>query len=211
MIIYMATNKINGKEYIGQTVGNLQKRKRQHIRRALSENNNVYFCNAIRKHGPDNFDWEILHDNINDIDDLNRLEVYYIKLYDTYNNGYNLTLGGGGRSGCIVSDVTKKKLSVLNEGKNNRMYGSCRSGKEAPMYGKRHSKETKKKMSEGRIGKYYGKDSPVARAVIINGNYFDTITEASKFFNISPSAISMRLKRQTYGCQYIKNKGVLYE
>jgi len=45
----------------------------------------------------------------------------------------------------ITSEETKKKISKAMKGKNNPMYGKC--GKESPMYGKRHTEETKKKIS----------------------------------------------------------------
>ena len=141
MIIYMATNRVNGKEYIGQTVGSLVKRKSQHMTATMSHIDNSYFHKAIRKYGIDNFKWKIIH-KCNDADFLNRLEIFYIGYYDTFiGNGYNLTLGGGGRFGYKISDETRKKLSI------------ARIGKDSPMYGKKHSAETKRKMSEAQKGK----------------------------------------------------------
>ena len=51
MIIYMAINKINGKSYIGQTINSLKQRKGEHVRRFSLNNDNLYFHNALRKHG----------------------------------------------------------------------------------------------------------------------------------------------------------------
>lgn len=153
MLIYKATNKINGKLYIGQTVRSLESRKQRHISEALNKSNNMYIGRAIRKYGSENFDWCVLHECSN-IDDLNQMEIHYIKLYNTFNTGYNLTLGGEGVVGCIPSNETKKKLSELQKGKNNSFYG------------KKHSEKTKKEMSKTRRGKGHplygkrGKDNP---------------------------------------------------
>lgn len=89
--IYMYTNKINGMKYIGQTICKLKKRHWEHLNR-----DNSYIDRALRKYGEENFDLSILEDNINDIEKLNELEIFYINKYDTFNNGYNLTKGGCG-------------------------------------------------------------------------------------------------------------------
>lgn len=146
MIVYMATNRINGKEYIGQTVGSLHQRKNGHFRRGH------YFHKALCKYGKENFDWEILY-RCDNIDDLNRLEIYYIKLYRTFENGYNLTRGGEGTFGfnaqCAgelnpnyrgaitgrkevrdkISNTLKKNGN--SKGKNNPMYGVHRYNEHA--------------------------------------------------------------------------------
>ena len=72
MIIYMVTNKINGKAYIGKTIGSLKKRKQKHISCSLHNSDNYHFHNAIKKHGPESFEWMIL-DECDDFDTLNRL------------------------------------------------------------------------------------------------------------------------------------------
>ena len=51
--IYLITNKINGKQYIGQTVKTVQKRWSRHL--ADSKNFDFYFYKAIRKYGKENF------------------------------------------------------------------------------------------------------------------------------------------------------------
>ena len=56
LIIYKATNKINGKVYIGQTTNSLSYRRDQHFREAKCiKRKTVYFHNAISKYGEDNF------------------------------------------------------------------------------------------------------------------------------------------------------------
>ncbi|CAJ0592203.1 unnamed protein product [Cylicocyclus nassatus] len=71
----------------------------EHIYRA-SPTANQYIDRAINKYGKDNFTIEIIEDNIND-EILGKREQYWIKYYGTYNNGYNLTMGGEEGSGLI--------------------------------------------------------------------------------------------------------------
>lgn len=94
MIVYKATNKINGKVYIGITTHSLEHRKKIHIRD--SKRIDTYFYRAIRKYGKDNFTWEVI-DRAESKEELSELEKYYIKLYDSFDNkekGYNTTSGG---------------------------------------------------------------------------------------------------------------------
>lgn len=97
-IIYKITNKVNGKSYIGQTRYTLEFRWRQHIHKK----DNTYFHNAIHKYGVENFSQEILEEC--DVNDLNSKEIFYIAKYDTFNNGYNLTIGGDGNRRLLIDD-----------------------------------------------------------------------------------------------------------
>ena len=106
MLIYLVTNKMNRKCYVGQTTHSLKQRKKEHVRHSLNNSDNMYFHKAIRKHGPDNFDWIIIHDNITDIEDLNRLEIFYIGFYDSFGSGYNLNIGG---NNVIPTEESRKK------------------------------------------------------------------------------------------------------
>lgn len=111
-IIYCYTNLINNKKYIGQTI-NPEQRKKQHYSSAFNKNDKDYnsiIHRAFRKYGYENFKYEILKDNIEDIDTLNILEEYYITLYNTkVPNGYNV-LDGGLNAKKPHTEATKEKL-----------------------------------------------------------------------------------------------------
>lgn len=96
--IYKITNKVNGKSYIGQTRYTVEFRWRQH----QHKKDNVYFHNAIKKYGASNFTIETLEEC--DIEQLNSREIFYIAKYDTFNNGYNLTIGGDGSRRLLLDD-----------------------------------------------------------------------------------------------------------
>lgn len=87
--VYCLTNTVNGKKYIGLTTRTVSARIKEH------ENAESYIGNAIRKHGRDNFTLQVL-DKANDLGELKEKEIYWINEYDTYNSGYNQTIGGDG-------------------------------------------------------------------------------------------------------------------
>lgn len=86
--IYMYENKINHKKYIGQST-NIARRCEEHIMWPSSYSR---FDNELKIIGVSNFTFSILEEC--DVDQLDEREVYWINYYNSYNNGYNLTLGG---------------------------------------------------------------------------------------------------------------------
>ena len=106
--IYQATNKVNGKKYIGQTTyDKLRKRIGTHLHYAKTSGSNLPFPNALRKYGRENFDWTILEECDKEI--RGEREIYWI---DKIKPEYNVTLGGdGGTLGNPCSEETKLKIS----------------------------------------------------------------------------------------------------
>lgn len=96
--IYKITNLVNNKSYIGQSI-DIDRRFKSHKNYPL-ENSNYPLYRAFRKYGIDNFSFEVLEEC--SIKELDEKEIYYIKHYDTYNNGYNQTTGGQGNSNNII-------------------------------------------------------------------------------------------------------------
>lgn len=91
--IYKITNTINGKSYIGQTIQNVKERFYQHCATKCSKAvSNMAIHRAIKKYGKSNFTVEVIEEI--DSTNLNDRERYWIKYYNSYNNGYNSTKGG---------------------------------------------------------------------------------------------------------------------
>ena len=91
--IYKITNKINGKSYIGQTIQNVKERFYQHCATKCSQAIlNMVIHKAINKYGKSNFTIEVIEEV--ESTNLNDRERYWIRYYDSYNNGYNSTEGG---------------------------------------------------------------------------------------------------------------------
>lgn len=150
-IVYKHTNKINGKIYIGITSQKPNKRWQN----GYGYKDNQHFYRAIQKYGWDNFEHEILYEDLEEEIALSK-ERELIELYHSNdpNLGYNKDNGGAmGRMtpeaiekvrqwhlGRKLSEETKKKISEKRKGKY--------VGENSGMYGKHHTEETKRKLSE---------------------------------------------------------------
>lgn len=90
MIIYRIYNKINNKSYIGQSVKScFNQRYAGGV--WWEKPSNSYLIRSAKKYGKENFEVEILRDDIENLDLLYELESYYANLYNSYRpNGYNL-------------------------------------------------------------------------------------------------------------------------
>jgi len=145
MIIYKITNILNYKSYIGKTTKTLNKRWSKHLNRLKYNKDNIYFYNALRKYGIENFtlktlcecsSWEI----------MSIMETFMIMVHKTHvsEDGYNLTWGGEGMHGFKHLKESKIKMSRSHKG--------LQAGTSNPMYGKNHSEESKRKNSESHKG-----------------------------------------------------------
>lgn len=118
--IYKATNKINGKCYIGYD-SKWPRRKHYHLQNAR-KGTGYAFHSAIRKYGEDNFEWEIIYQSKDQFHTLNVMETYFIEQYNSFvdapkSNGYNMTMGGEGQKNVKMSAATRKKKSDALKGK----------------------------------------------------------------------------------------------
>lgn len=178
--IYCITNKLNGKKYIGQTSREyVSQRWAEHKWLSKTDESNMEVHKALKEFGIENFDFEVVLDNV-PINELFDKEVEYIKKFKiVVPDGYNSTLGGAGTpgfepwdKGIKRSEETKKKIRdkwTLERRKQNRervlgeknpMYGKCgellptfglrKFGCDNPFFGKKHSDETKRKLSNAR-------------------------------------------------------------
>jgi group I intron endonuclease len=131
--IYLITNFVDGKRYVGQTRQKLSVRWYQHNHSSHC----CYLFSAIQKHGKENFGFESICD-VPTQELADEIETYYISRYRTLvPDGYNICLGGNARS---LSDAGRRKLSAF-------------------FTGRKHTEETRKKISESRIGKHPSKET----------------------------------------------------
>ena len=207
MIIYLATNILNNKKYIGITTKTLEHRMKIHKKDSV--NKNTYFYRAIRKYGFENFKWEVI-DTANTIDELHEKEKYYIALYDTFDNknkGYNSTSGGG--SLYDVTEELKKLRSERAKGKNNPMYGVP-----SPLKGTKFTKEHRDRISKSLSNSYRphvigGRNSSAKKVRNVEtGEIFDTMTEAGKKYDTHRCNIGNACRKKTtakgYHWEYIE-------
>lgn len=104
--IYIITNDINDKIYVGQSV-NTKERFSKHISDAIHNRDNMLIHKAIRKYGKEHFTCAILEHRI---ENYNEREQYWIQRLNTLQpNGYNIAIGGAGIGAGIESPMASIK------------------------------------------------------------------------------------------------------
>lgn len=107
--IYKIINNVNEKVYIGQTKRTLERRWYEHQKYALEIDSQTKFYKAIKEIDINNFQI-IPIEQVYGVEERNQREQYWIEYYDSFNNGYNSTRGGG----CFeTNDISKKELFDL--------------------------------------------------------------------------------------------------
>lgn len=182
--IYRTTNLIDGRMYIG-------KKKSDKFLNTKYLGSGKILKQAVEAYGAENFKVEMLCE-CNSKEELNEMEIYYIKFYyaQTSDKYYNICKGGeagpGGPrfKGHKHTEETKKHMSEMRSGENNANYGNrwkqsdelralhskISSGSGNGMYGKKHSEETKhiigeknRKSMTGRIRITNGKENKIVK------------------------------------------------
>jgi group I intron endonuclease len=153
-IIYIATNQINGKQYIGKTVGSLSRRRTYHGCRGY------VFYKALKKYGAASFTWRILCKC--PIEELDAKEIFFIKKYNTCisnaGRGYNVQEGG---NGAPYGDANPSKRPEVREklrraalGDRNPMKNPIVSDKvRNALKGRAKTELHKKNISDGMMGR----------------------------------------------------------
>jgi len=148
--VYFHTNMDNNKVYVGITSQSLANRWGKDGKKYLEKKQNgdfvqPKFARAILAHGWDKFTHTIFADGLSHKDAC-RMEMALIALYDSINNGYNITKGGEGTIGIVVSEEERKCRSEKFKGK--RM-----SPETEFKIGHTFTPEMLQKMSEAKKGK----------------------------------------------------------
>lgn len=197
--IYLWTNLVNGKKYVGQTTCFYRRMKSYRCTYP-----NAYMEHAVKKHGLDNFDITILERDV-PLDKLDEREQYWLDYYQSYDvdKGYNICKIASTTKGVTHtkewcqehSDCMKEKWKDAEyrsfwhdkmSGENNYFYGKHFSGELNPMYGKHHSQTTKDKMSK-MIGK--------SVRCVETGNVYTSITRAAQAVGVTRCVVSEALRK----------------
>lgn len=191
--VYMHTNKINNKSYVGITSQSVERRWGNG---GCRYKRNKHFWNAIQKYGWDNFDHDILFSNLSN-EDACKIEKALICLFMTQDPamGYNQASGGEVNYGFHLSDEAKRKLSESHkgmfDGENNPMYAiSPKERMDESTYNnwkkniqeRMSSEETKEKLRQANIGKKYSEEvnAKKGRKGEAHHNYGKTMPDETK-------------------------------
>lgn len=172
--IYVIENTVNNKKYVGQTDERFIRRYWHH--KWLLNNNkhhNKKLQNSWNKHGKESFKFYVVHE-LKEEDSLNDLEIMFIKLFNSIENGYNIQTGGQDEKlNTYISEETRKRVGQINR---ERMIGA------------KHSEETKEKMSKSRTGsknsfsKLTEDDVVIIKTLLRDG---ESPIKVAKMFNIT--------------------------
>ena len=166
--IYKIKNKTNNKVYIGSAY-NLHLRLYNHcylLRR--NEHHNPHLQSAWNKYKEENFEFSIIEFcDKEKILDREQIWIDHYKSYDQ-NIGYNMCPIAGNTAGKKFSEETKEKMREAAIGRKlseeaKKAMSESRKGEKNGMYGKHHTEESKRKISEnkpdttGENNHFYGK------------------------------------------------------
>jgi group I intron endonuclease len=171
--VYLITNLVNDKYYVGKTIHTAERRWKEHVsaahHRGSAEARYPLHC-AIRKYGAAAFSVQVLSES----GDTNKLERLWIEVLDATHRGYNLTLGGEGvvplpemrrthaapmntpeANAKKVAFHTGRKRSVVTKGLISAA-AKTRVGHRNSFFGKHHTAATLERQSAAKIGKKLG-------------------------------------------------------
>lgn len=168
MFVYLTTNLINGKKYIGK-----------HMTNNIDDGYLGSGCllkKAIEKYGRENFKREIICFAENE-DDLNQKEIESIREYNAKDdpNYYNLLPGGKGgfahprcgkdhpmfgRKGELSPVYGRKQTQHAKEILRQKALERFKDKRNHPSYGRRMSEESRAKMRKAKEGMYLGENNP---------------------------------------------------
>ena len=118
--IYQIVNDINGKIYVGKTERSIEERFREHCKdytRRDFEKRPLY--RAMKKYGIEHFHIELLEETNNP----EEREVYWIEQKRSFKDGYNATLGGDGKHYIDYDLVIAMYLELQNQNEVARRMG----------------------------------------------------------------------------------------
>lgn len=154
--VYVLMNTKNNKMYIGQSNNPIEERYWVHI--STLRNNKHYnrlLQNDYNVYKEDSFIFYLLEE----CSDTKNREKYWIRVLDTYGSGYNLTYGGDGALGVVVSNETKKRIGEKNRINNlgNKASLSTRAKMSESQKKVKRNHSQYAKMNSTRMSRYDGK------------------------------------------------------
>lgn len=182
-LVYVATNQVNGQQYVGVTNGYLSQRMSKHFYSA-EHGSSAHFHRAIRKYGRENFEFLCIVDDLT-YDEANSEESRLISLTPL---NYNLTAGGDGAVGYRHPPEKIEKMAQSRRGQpgpwlNKPLAQSFREG------GRRWNSSPEGKRSWQECKSLGPKASSKPVVCLNDGNKFSSSEEAGRFYGIEPSSI----------------------
>lgn len=202
--VYLISNSVNGKCYVGSTIHLDQRRKEHFSRLANNKHVNAHLQNAFNKYGREAFEFEVL-ETISIDDDIKekllKREQFWI---DNLKPEYNILLVAGSNLGYHHTNETKQKISASTVGvkKSEEHAKHIKEGQT----GKSLTEEHKQKFSKA--AKH--RKSPSNHAIInIDGIIYNSLKEASEKTGVKYNTIQKRLKNPNFPNYYYVKFGAI--
>jgi group I intron endonuclease len=171
--VYLITNKVNGKKYVGQTTKSVLKRFAQHLKGIGGAER---LSRAVKKYGASSFSVVVLG-VATSREDLDSKEMYWVEVHQTRSpGGYNLT--GGGKGTTSPSDETRFRQRMAKLGKplseehrkNAAEATRARYRREDEEgHTRKRSIETRERMRESHLGLTQSDETKEKRAAKLRG------------------------------------------
>lgn len=144
--IYMTRNNVNGKLYIGQHTRTMNPKD---IDDSWYLGSGDALHMAIAKYGEENFTREIIYE-CESKPELDYMEKVFISYYNAVKNEDFYNIAGGGQG--VGSGENHPMYGRRHTAEAKRKISDAVRGEHNPMYGKSHTDETKKKISMSKVG-----------------------------------------------------------
>ena len=214
--IYKIENKVNGKVYIGQA-RNIEERWKNHISCLNSgKHDNSYLQRAWNKYGKDNFEFIIIEEC--EIEDLNNLEIKYIRDLNSYirfdnSKGYNMTLGGDGCTRIADKVIFDERIYTIHEATKiygdsvqnlqNYLNGTTKMPKKYFDFGFRYENDDDTQ--------YEMRETSFRERVICDGVLYNSIKDCCDHYDVKYETMLAWLDGRRYTPQKFINLGLRYE
>lgn len=182
MIVYLITNRANGKVYIGKTTRTVALRWREHIRDSRTTKiPRQAIHRALRKYGKNNFTIEAVY-KAKGIGELSKMETFFIVLHQSHKtgNGYNLTLGGEGvlePSPEVRGRIGSGQRGKARSEEHCRRISEAKKGKASNRRGVTLSPDTRERISRAGRGRIpWNKGKKGVQVAWNKGKLFDEVT-----------------------------------
>jgi group I intron endonuclease len=201
---------INNKIYVGRDKRLISNSRMKRHLRSLKKGThpNKHLQNAYIKFN--DFKYEIIE--FCDYNIINEREIYWINFLRSTDHefGYNMTSGGDVCPSELLNeeDLNKRNMKISETLKN--FYKKNNN----PFEGKSHTIESRKKISDSKLGKYKSEHNPNHRSDITNEMIKDSLIEfgsvksAAKNLNCSQPFLSYRIKSQGFILVYENDKKI---
>lgn len=187
--LYIITNKVNGKKYVGITTRGYKARWDAHLKDCFRDSHRCYgtiLYNAMRKYGTESFEMTFINEykSWEELCDEEKILIKNLNTHFKDGYGYNMTYGGDGLFGYKWS---KEQLARRPKKRSAAAIAKLKANPNA------------------KITKLGGKN-PSAREIVVDGILYTAISTAAKTIGIKNGTLRMRILSKNYPTyQYADN------